>query len=157
MSNEIITRFLNSQSSIYRPLYLYGKNEVMNSATNELLSGYSASHPYASVCCYTGCSLVDSYMKSIRYNTTSALLSILCSCDLLVLKDIDYVAGRVGMMEQLYIVLDKRLETGKPFVVFGSKAPALIDGLAPRILAILEGSLIWELDSSLERIRLCPI
>ena len=50
------------------------------------------------------------------------------------------------MMEQLYIVLDKRLEAGKPFVIFGNKAPTSIDGLAPRILAILEGSLIWELE-----------
>ena len=52
------------------------------------------------------------------------------------------------MMEQLYVIPDKRSEAGKPFVVFGNKTPTSTDGLAPRILAILEGSLFWEPEGS---------
>ena len=70
----------------------------------------------------------------------------MCKYDLLLIKNIEEIAGKKATMQQLYYVLDKRLLNRSPFVVFGNTPPNGINGLAPRIQAILDGSLVWEIN-----------
>ncbi len=147
---RVVSAFANNSENLYRQLYLYGKDSKCKSVKEKLVAGYKAAHPSAEVCSFTGNSFVgrvlDNYaIDSRATNTRSTFISLLSRCDLLVLEDVQDLASKAVAMEQLYIVLDKRLEGNRPFLITGNAIPSAIQGLAPRISAILEGSLILRL------------
>ena len=147
---RVISAFANNSENTYRQLYLYGKNSKCKSVTEKLVMGYKAAHPSAEVCSFTGNSFVgrvlDNYVIDSRATgTRSTFISLLSRCDLLVLEGVQDLASKAVAMEKLYIVLDKRLEGNRPFLITGNAIPSAIQGLAPRISAILEGSLILRL------------
>lgn len=143
----VVPAFAENSRDLYRRLYLYGKASRSESVTEKLVMGYKAAHPSATVCSFTGNSftgrVLDNCMIVARFtDTKSAFISWLSRCDLLVIENVQALERREESMEQLYIVLDKRLESNLPFLITGNVIPSAIHGLAPRISAILEGSLL---------------
>ena len=143
----VVPAFAENSRDLYRRLYLYGKASRSESVTEKLVMGYKAAHPSATVCSFTGNSftgrVLDNCMIVARFtDMKSAFISWLSRCDLLVIENVQELERREESMEQLYIVLDKRLESNLPFLITGNVIPSAIHGLAPRISAILEGSLL---------------
>ena len=144
---RVITAFANNSEYIYRQLYLYGNDSKCKSVTEKLVMGYKAAHPSATVCSFSGNSftgrVLDNCMIVARFTDMKlAFISWLSRCDLLVIENVQELERREESMEQLYIVLDKRLESNLPFLITGNVIPSAIHGLAPRISSILEGSLL---------------
>jgi chromosomal replication initiation ATPase DnaA len=144
---RVISSFANDSEDIYRHLYLYGNSSGCARTVEKLVVGYKTTHPDVTVFSYTGNAFVgrvlDNVMMESRFADTKAVfVSLLSQCSLLVLENIQDIARKAESMQQLYIILDKRLENNLPFIVTGNTVPSAIHGLAPRISAILEGSLL---------------
>ena len=142
---------LNAEGSreIYRHLYLYGEAELTKAATEKLVTTYLSVHPHMSLNRFTGItfahSVIDALIKQDIFTSLAEYVWYLSQCDLLVIEDIQELPGSKGIMEYLYVILDKRLEQGLPFLITGNVIPSAMPKLEPRILTILEGSLIWKL------------
>ena len=145
--NRAVSAFAEGTEELYRRIYLYGKESACEAAAKKLVEEYKAAHPKAELCGFTGNSFVsealDNVMNGSRFaETGDPFVSLLSSCGLFVLENIQDAAGKTYSMERLYIILDKRLERDRPFLITGNTVPSGIQGLAPRLRAILEGSLM---------------
>lgn len=150
LTNKLFSAFAES-SDIYRHLYLYEASAQVKAAAEQCIEEYRNAHPNSSVCRFTGASFVDAVIQTCAgfvarfIHANSSFITLLSQCNMLVIEGIEDLAGKQASMEKLYIILDKRLELGLPFLITGNTTPSAIPDLAPRIAAILDGSLIWEL------------
>ena len=151
LSNGIISAFVQRRSSVYWHLYIYGEAEATSTFVEKLIREHRANYPRASVYCDGGIAFVEHVIGVFAFSMMTgaswfmtAQAEWLGKCSLLVIKDIQDIAGKKMSMEQLYHVLDRRLERGLPFVITGNAVPNAIPGLEPRIITILEGSLVWK-------------
>lgn len=147
--DKIISFNAEGSREIYRHLYLYGETELTKAATEKLVMTYLSAHPHMSLERFTGISFAQRVLEVLikQHISTSfaEFVWYLSHCDLLLIEDIQELPGSKGIMEYLYVILDKRLEQGLPFLITGNVIPSAIPKLEPRILTILEGSLIWKL------------
>jgi len=148
---RVISAFANDSEDIYRHLYLYGNSSGCARTVEKLVVGYKTTHPDVTVFSYTGNAFVGRVLDNVmmmesRFADTKAVfVSLLSQCSLFVLENVQDVARKAESMQQLYIILDKRLESNLPFLISGNTVPSAIQGLAPRISTILEGSLMLKI------------
>ena len=147
--DKIISLNAEGVREIYRHLYLYGETELTKAATEKLVMTYRCLYPHMSLDRFTGITFTQRVIEVLINQTISTSFAefvwYLSHCELLAIEDIQELSGSKGIMEYLYIILDKRLEQGLPFLITGNVIPSAIPKLEPRIRTILEGSLIWKL------------
>lgn len=127
----------------YNPLFIYGgtglgKTHLIQSLGNHLKKGavgkkvlYITSERWAS-------ELVD----SLQTNKMTNFKDKYRKYDLLIIDDIQFVAGKEKMQEELFHLFNSLYERNKQIVFSSDKPPKSIDGLEDRLRSRFEGGMI---------------
>ena len=86
--------------------------------------------------------LTAEMVQSIQSKSMNSFKTKLQNCDVLLMEDVQALTGRAKTQEELSLLFDYLLETGKTVFFTGSQAPREIDGLDPGVRSRLSSGLI---------------
>ena len=120
--------------SIYNPLFLYGapgvgKTHLLYSIANRA----SRIYPEAKIVYVKGDQFTNELVQSIFHNTTAAFKQKYRGADILLVDDIQFIAGKESTQEEFFHTFNCLHEAGKQIVMTSDRAPADMATLEDRL------------------------
>jgi chromosomal replication initiator protein len=136
----------NNPATTYNPLFIYGgvglgKTHLVNAIGNALLK----KSPNMRVCYYTSEKFTNELINSIRYNRMDEFHKKFRSMDILLIDDIQFIAGKERTQEEFFHTFNTLYESHKQIVVTSDKFPKEIPGLEERLRSRFEWGLIADI------------
>ncbi|NJD09228.1 MAG: AAA family ATPase [Gemmatimonadetes bacterium] len=139
-------RVAETPGTAYNPLFIYSASGL---GKTHLLSAIGAHirrlHPQLQVMYDTLEHLMDEVLNAIEGGSRDAFRQQLRDVAVLLLDDVQFLAGRRAAQEQLLRAWDGLLARGGQVVLASDRPPAEIDGLDERLLSRFSGGLIADL------------
>ncbi len=134
------------EALIGTPLYLHsptgqGKTHLAHAIGHALLDR----RPDARVECLSAERFTVAFVAALRSGSTLAFKERLRSADLLILDDVQFMAGKGSTQTELLHTLDELIGAGRPVIVTADRAPHLLQGIEPRIVSRLGGGLVADI------------
>ena len=138
----------NNPATTYNPLFIYGgvglgKTHLVNAIGNEILK----KDPNSSICYYTSEKFMNELINSLRYNKMDKFRDKFRSMDVLLIDDIQFIAGKERTQEEFFHTFNSLYESHKQIVVTSDKFPKEIPGLEERLRSRFEWGLIADIQS----------
>lgn len=136
----------NNPATTYNPLFIYGgvglgKTHLVNAIGNAILK----KSPNMRVCYYTSEKFTNELINSIRYNRMDEFHKKFRSMDILLIDDIQFIAGKERTQEEFFHTFNTLYESHKQIVVTSDKFPKEIPGLEERLRSRFEWGLIADI------------
>ena len=136
----------NNPATTYNPLFIYGgvglgKTHLVNAIGNSILK----KAPGTRVCYYTSEKFMNELINSIRYNRMDEFRNKFRSMDILLIDDIQFIAGKERTQEEFFHTFNALYESHKQIVVTSDKFPKEIPGLEDRLRSRFEWGLIADI------------
>ncbi len=138
----------NNPATTYNPLFIYGgvglgKTHLINAIGNAVLK----QTPAMRVCYYTSEKFMNELINSLRYNRMDEFRNKFRSMDILLIDDIQFIAGKERTQEEFFHTFNSLYESHKQIVVTSDKFPKEIPGLEERLRSRFEWGLIADIQS----------
>lgn len=138
----------NNPATTYNPLFIYGgvglgKTHLVNAIGNFVLK----KSPGTRVCYYTSEKFMNELINSLRYNRMDEFRNKFRSMDILLIDDIQFIAGKERTQEEFFHTFNALYESHKQIVVTSDKFPKEIPGLEDRLRSRFEWGLIADIQS----------
>ncbi len=132
----------------YNPLFIYGgtglgKTHLMVAIGNQILS----ENPDAKICYYTSETFMNEMINSIRHKKMEEFRSKFRKADLLLIDDIQFMAGREATEVEFFHTFNALYESHKQIVITSDKFPKDIPGLEERLRSRFEWGLIADIQA----------
>ena len=88
------------------------------------------------------------FIRALKENDTIGFKSRLRSADLLLIDDVQFIAGKDSTQEEFFHTMNEIIGAGKRLVITSDRAPQDLDGIAPRILSRLSWGLVADINSA---------
>lgn len=136
----------NNPATTYNPLFIYGgvglgKTHLINAIGNALLK----KSPGMRVCYYTSEKFTNELINSLRYQRMDEFHKKFRSMDVLLIDDIQFIAGKERTQEEFFHTFNTLYESHKQIVVTSDKFPKEIPGLEERLRSRFEWGLIADI------------
>lgn len=132
--------------SSYNPLYLYGN---VGLGKTHLLQGISnvirTKHKNLKVVYTTADRFLTDYVASIKGRSVDKLREKYRQIDVLVIDDVQFLAGKKATQEELYNIFNILYEAGKQIVLSGDRPPKELTELEPRLQSRFEWGITVDL------------
>lgn len=130
----------------YNPLFIYGgtglgKTHLMVAIGNHILS----KNPDAKICYYTSETFMNEMINCIRHKKMEEFRSKFRKADLLLIDDIQFMAGREATEVEFFHTFNALYESHKQIVITSDKFPKEIPGLEERLRSRFEWGLIADI------------
>ena len=96
----------------------------------------------------------SSSFARIRENDTIGFKGRLRSADLLLIDDVQFIAGKDSTQEEFFHTMNEIITAGRRLVITSDRAPQDLDGIAPRILSRLSWGLVADINAADYELRL---
>ena len=140
-------RVAEAPGSAYNPLFIYSASGL---GKTHLIMAIGAHirrvHPQINVMYDTLEHLMDGVMSAIQAGERDAFRNQMRDVGVLLLDDVQFLAGRRGAQEELLRAWDSISARGGQLVLASDRPPAIIDDLDQRLLSRFSGGLITDLD-----------
>jgi len=138
----------SNPATTYNPLFIYGgvglgKTHLINAIGNFVLK----KSPGTRVCYYTSEKFMNELINSLRYNRMDEFRNKFRSMDILLIDDIQFIAGKERTQEEFFHTFNALYESHKQIVVTSDKFPKEIPGLEDRLRSRFEWGLIADIQS----------
>lgn len=136
----------NAPGKAYNPLFIYGgvglgKTHLMHGVGNYIKDNDVSAKVY-----YTSSEeFLNEYIKSIQTNTTGAFRKKYRSIDILLIDDIQFLAGRERIQEEFFHTFNTLHHSNKQIVLTSDRPASEIQGLENRLVSRFEWGLTTEL------------
>ena len=143
---EVAKAVSASPGAVHNPLYLcgdvgVGKTHLVNAIGNSLLDG----SPKLRVG-YTSANRFASHVQSsVERRMARAFRAAYGRWDVLILDDIQFLAGHVDAQEELFHVFNALHQAGNQIIIAGDKAPQKLGLLEERLVSRFEGGMVTHL------------
>ena len=132
----------------YNPLFIYGgtglgKTHLMVAIGNQILS----TNPDANICYYTSETFMNEMINCIRHKKMEEFRSKFRKTDLLLIDDIQFMAGREATEVEFFHTFNALYESHKQIVITSDKFPKDIPGLEERLRSRFEWGLIADIQA----------
>lgn len=136
----------NNPATTYNPLFIYGgvglgKTHLINAIGNCILSGNREMR----VCYYTSEKFMNELINSLRYAKMDEFRNKFRSMDVLLIDDVQFIAGKERTQEEFFHTFNALYESHKQIVVTSDKFPKEIPGLEERLRSRFEWGLIADI------------
>jgi len=136
----------NNPATTYNPLFIYGgvglgKTHLVNAIGNLVLK----KSPGNRICYYTSEKFMNELINSLRYNRMDEFRNKFRSMDILLIDDIQFIAGKERTQEEFFHTFNALYESHKQIVVTSDKFPKEIPGLEDRLRSRFEWGLIADI------------
>jgi len=136
----------NNPATTYNPLFIYGgvglgKTHLVNAIGNAILKKSQNMR----VCYYTSEKFMNELINSLRYNRMDEFRNKFRSMDVLLIDDIQFIAGKERTQEEFFHTFNALYESHKQIIVTSDKFPKDIPGLEERLRSRFEWGLIADI------------
>jgi chromosomal replication initiator protein len=136
----------NKPATNYNPLFIYGgvglgKTHLVNAIGNQIL----AKNSRAKICYYSSEKFMNEMINSLRYKKMDEFRNKFRKMDLLLIDDIQFMAGKEATQEEFFHTFNALYESHKQIVVTSDKFPKDIPGLEERLRSRFEWGLIADI------------
>ncbi|MBQ9802919.1 MAG: chromosomal replication initiator protein DnaA [Clostridia bacterium] len=136
----------NNPSHEWNPLFIYGpsgvgKTHLMYAVVNELL----LQNPYAKVLYTKGEEFVNYMIECLSHKSMSAFRDRYRECDVLLIDDIQFIAGKIGTQEEFFNTFDTLFSDGKQIILASDRPPRDINPLSERLRSRFEQGLLADI------------
>jgi chromosomal replication initiator protein len=130
----------------YNPLFVYGgvglgKTHIMQAIGHQIL----LHSPQKTVRYTTSERLTNEFINSIRDGKNNDFRKRYRQVDVLLIDDIQFIAGKERMQEEFFHTFDELRNTGKQIVLTSDKPPKAIADLEERLRSRFEGGLLADI------------
>jgi chromosomal replication initiator protein len=138
----------NNPATTYNPLFIYGgvglgKTHLINAIGNSILQ----KKPDTKVCYYTSEKFMNELINSLRYAKMDEFRNKFRSMDVLLIDDVQFIAGKERTQEEFFHTFNALYESHKQIVVTSDKFPKEIPGLEERLRSRFEWGLIADIQA----------
>ncbi len=135
-----------SPAIAYNPLFLYGdvglgKTHLMNAIKNYI----KADDPEKNIVFVSGESFTNEFVESIMSNSVSAFRNKFRSCDVLLVDDIQFIAGKERSEEEFFYTFEALHQSERQIVISSDRPPNEIQMVHNRLLSRFEWGLTCDL------------
>ena len=136
----------NNPATTYNPLFIYGgvglgKTHLVNAIGNAILKKSSQTR----ISYYTSEKFMNELINSLRYNRMDEFRNKFRSMDVLLIDDIQFIAGKERTQEEFFHTFNALYESHKQIIVTSDKFPKDIPGLEERLRSRFEWGLIADI------------
>ena len=133
-------------ASGYNPLFIYGgvglgKTHLLIAIGNHIIQ----TNKKAKVCYYTSEKFMNELINCLRYNKMDQFRNKFRSMDVLLIDDVQFIAGKERTQEEFFHTFNSLHESHKQIVVTSDKFPKDIPGLEERLRSRFEWGLIADI------------
>ena len=130
----------------YNPLFIYGpsglgKTHLLYAVTNEI----KKKNPNASIIYIKGEDFTNQMIDSLAKKSMSKFREKYRSCDVLLIDDIQFIAGKTSTQEEFFHTFNALYEEGKQIILTSDRPPKDIKTLEERLLTRFEWGLIADI------------
>ncbi len=138
----------NNPATTYNPLFVYGgvglgKTHLVNAIGNAIIKRT----PEARVCYYSSEKFMNELINSLRYAKMDEFRKKFRSMDVLIIDDVQFIAGKERTQEEFFHTFNALYESHKQIVVTSDKFPKDIPGLEERLRSRFEWGLIADIQA----------
>jgi chromosomal replication initiator protein len=138
-----------ADSVTFNPLFLHGgtgrgKTHLLHAIGQRFLE----LQPQAQVVMMSAEKFMVEFVRAIRENDTIGFKQRLRSADLLLVDDVQFIAGKESTQEEFFHTMNEIISAGKRLVITSDRAPQDLDGIAPRILSRLSWGLVADINAA---------
>ena len=132
----------------FSPLFLHsvtgnGKSHLMHAIGH----AYLAAVPGAGVIAMSAERFMFDFVAAMRAKDTHAFKMRLRSVDLLLIDDLQFIAGKDATQEEFFHTINEVMAAGKRIVITADRCPQALDGVEARIVSRLAGGLVADIKS----------
>ena len=136
----------NNPASSYNPLFIYGgvglgKTHLLIAIGNHIIQ----KNKKARISYYTSEKFMNELINCLRYNKMDQFRSKFRSMDILLIDDVQFIAGKERTQEEFFHTFNSLYESHKQIVVTSDKFPKDIPGLEERLRSRFEWGLIADI------------
>jgi chromosomal replication initiator protein len=133
----------NNPAGAYNPLFIHGgsglgKTHLLYAIYNEI----GKSHPDKSIVYIKGADFTNDLIEAIRFNTTGEFRSKYRKADVLLVDDIQFIAGKESTQEEFFHTFNYLFENGSQIVLTSDRPPKEIYTLEDRLRTRFEWGLL---------------
>lgn len=132
--------------TIYNPLFVYGgtglgKTHLLQAVGNKIMS----EAPQKKLKYLSSERFTSGVVSSIRNHTVDALRSMFRELDVLIVDDVQFLAGKDKTQEELFHTFNTLYEAGKQIIFSSDRPPKAIPALEERLRSRFEGGMIADI------------
>ncbi len=133
----------------FNPLFIHGgtgrgKTHLLHAIGQRFLE----LRPNAQVVSMSAEKFMVEFVRAIRENDTIGFKHRLRSADLLLIDDVQFIAGKESTQEEFFHTMNEIITCGRRLVITSDRAPQDLDGIAPRILSRLSWGLVADINAA---------
>jgi chromosomal replication initiator protein len=133
-------------AAAFNPLYIHsqtgqGKTHLLHAIGHE----YLAANPTARVLYMSAERFMFDFVSAMRARDTLTFKARLRSADVLMIDDVQFIAGKEATQEEFLHTVDELMSGGKHLVISADRAPQALDGVEGRILSRLTQGLVADI------------
>ncbi len=120
--------------NVYNPVFFYGppgvgKTHLLYSIANEI----AKKHPQKKIVCIKGDQFTNELVKSIQHGATAQFREKYREADILLVDDIQFIAGKESTQEEFFHTFNELYENGKQIVLTADRKPSDMATLEDRL------------------------
>ena len=140
----------------FNPLFLFGgvglgKTHLMHAIAWDI----KERDPKRKVVYLSAEKFMYEFVKSLRYRDTMSFKEKFRSVDVLMIDDIQFIAGKESTQEEFFHTFNSLVGQSKQIIISGDRAPSDLDGLEERLRSRLSFGLVGEIHKADYELRLC--
>jgi len=139
----------------FNPLFLHGgtgrgKTHLLHAIGHE----FHRLHPRARIIYMSAEKFMVEFVGALKANDTLQFKQQLRSADLLMIDDVQFIAGKESTQEEFFHTMNEIISAGRRLVISSDRAPQDLDGIEPRILSRLSWGLVADINAADLELRL---
>ncbi len=139
----------------FNPLFLYGgvglgKTHLMHAIAWQI----KKTNPKSRMLYLSAEQFMYRFVQALRFKDMYGFKEIFRSVDILMVDDVQFIAGKESTQDEFFHTFNALVEQGKQIVISGDRAPGEIDGLEERIKSRLAWGLVVDLHPTDYELRL---
>jgi len=155
LAHAAARRVSESKEVSFNPLFLYGgvglgKTHLMHAIAWEL----SQRHPGRRVLYLSAEQFMYRFVQALRYRDTISFKQQFRSVDVLMVDDVQFIAGKDSTQEEFFHTFNALIDQSKQIVISADRSPNEIDGLEERIRSRLQWGLVVDIHPTDYELRL---
>ena len=138
----------SNPGTTYNPLFIYGRSGVGKTHLMNAIKNYIQEHrPNTKILYFTGEHFMNEFIACIKNETNQAFREKYRNCDVLLLDDIQYIAGRTQTQEEFFHTFNALKSNGKQIVLTSDVPPRELKGIPDRLISRFEEGIIADISA----------
>src|SRR6056297_515677 len=155
LAHAAATRVAEGGPVTFNPLFLYGgvglgKTHLMHAIAWEL----KEKSPQTKIVYLSAEQFMYRFVQALRDKDMMAFKQLFRSVDVLMVDDVQFIAGKDATQEEFFHTFNALVDSGKQVVISSDRAPTEITGIEDRIVSRLQSGLIADLHPTNYELRL---